>query len=109
MSGGGRAASSSSSGKEGNGVPGGEDGGTGNSVYFDFFSIRSDAEDIIVGKSRVFSRGQSRYASKTVERMHTKFGGIRRKQPEAVDRKMKRYMQVDMANGSICGDRLHEV
>lgn len=71
--GGGAAASSSSAGGIGNGVLGGEEGGTGKRLYFDFFSI-CKADDINVGKSGVFSRGQSRYASKTVERMHAKLG-----------------------------------
>ena len=71
--GGGAAALSSSSGGVGNGVLGGEDGGTGKRVYFDFFSI-CKADDINVGNSRVFSRGQSRYASKTVERMRANLG-----------------------------------
>ena len=71
--GGGAAAASSSSGGIGNVVLGGEEGGTGNRLYFDFFSI-CNADDINVGKSGVFSRGQSRYASKTVERMHAKLG-----------------------------------
>ena len=74
MSGGGGAAwFSSSSGGGGNGVLGGEEGGTGKRVYFDFFSI-CKADDINVGNGRVFSRGQSRYASKTVERMHANLG-----------------------------------
>ena len=71
--GGGAAASSASSGSIGNGVLGGEEGGTGKRLYFDFFSI-CKADDINVGKSGVFSRGQSRYASKTVERMHVNLG-----------------------------------
>lgn len=71
--GGGAAALSSSSGGVGNGVLGGEEGGTGKRVYFDFLSI-CKADDINVGKRRVFSRGQSRYASKTVERMHANLG-----------------------------------